>query len=918
MSADYLGPNEVRFGDTIWSVPLSSSPFGSASVGGGTIEHLAFGSNPTGRDCIHMVWAASGAGATERAFSAGIRDAFAVCRGSMIHIRFMLKGAAIQAGWKPAILVKGSSVAYGGNCFYNTVDVNNTALEGTFDWVEVNYSATVNSDFIVSDVLAYVSVDGAKSGECWMTGIRVTVQEAADTMRPSENPNYVQEFQGLRGVQMHPNAPRKDWFDLGGDYGTNLVRHQINTWSNDNPALSDKTNMTQWDAWFAAKLVTLQNALTYARQNGQKIIVSLMTLPGGDDANVSNLVPYSSVYMLKYLDAWRQIATLCLGAPEILAFDVMNEPSYLFRTKPQGPGIDFRVAQIQAIDAIREIDPARWCVFEGTNFGDPTRWNYWKPIDRERIIYSAHMYRPTVYTGEANTALTYPGGAISGRTETSVGIQDFVNAPMTKAMLRDFLEPLRRFSLAYRVPVYLGEFSAPRWAPGVATYLQDVSDIAEEYGWPWTYHAFREANVWDVEYAALPANQGGGVPAVGITDRGAVLRAKFALNSPPYTAAEQSPIAPTISVAETFNDTVLVSWTPARCLIGSWLVEHRAAGGTWTQAAVARDQTSYAISGLAVGTSYEFRVTLINAHGSAESGVATLVKAPVYMLSKVAASPAWAYSVSRKVVASYSGPLMRVRRSSDNAELDIQPIASGANAGLVDSAALLAHVGAGDGFVVTLYDQSGNVRHITQPTAGRQTKIVSAGVVEVVNAKPSMAHIPASSPYLSGSFAPLYGAGASTIIGVARNDAAAADSYLFCESHSTLGTQFIAGVSGSPQSNEVKASYRDDAGSSFVGNGSSVQVSGFTNGALRQFVLVDTGAAIRVASNTTAETQDSTYSRSGRTVTVNQTAIGCRLRGSSADKFPAMHLSELIAFPANISDADKAAIKDDQTRWYGL
>jgi hypothetical protein len=71
-----------------------------------------------------------------------------------------------------------------------------------------------------------------------------------------------------------------------------------------------------------------------------------------------------------------------------------------------------------------------------------------------------------------------------------------------------------------------------------------------------------------------------------------------------------------------------------------------------------------------------------------------------------------AYS-TRRLRTAYAGPLVRVRRSSDNAEADI---GYGAD-GWLDEAALLAHVGAGDGFVTTWYDQSGNGRDATQTTA---------------------------------------------------------------------------------------------------------------------------------------------------------------------------------------------------------
>jgi hypothetical protein len=83
-----------------------------------------------------------------------------------------------------------------------------------------------------------------------------------------------------------------------------------------------------------------------------------------------------------------------------------------------------------------------------------------------------------------------------------------------------------------------------------------------------------------------------------------------------------------------------------------------------------------------------------------------------------------AYS-TRQLRTAYAGPLLRVRRSSDNTEADI---GYGAD-GWLDEASLLAHVGAGDGFVTTWYDQSGNGRDATQTTAGHQPNIVNAGVV---------------------------------------------------------------------------------------------------------------------------------------------------------------------------------------------
>jgi len=89
-----------------------------------------------------------------------------------------------------------------------------------------------------------------------------------------------------------------------------------------------------------------------------------------------------------------------------------------------------------------------------------------------------------------------------------------------------------------------------------------------------------------------------------------------------------------------------------------------------------------------------------------------------------------AYSL-RRLRNAYTGNCIRVRRSSDNAELDI----GFTSTGVLDTAALLAHVGAGDGFVTTIYDQSGNSQHPIQTDANRQPIIVESGATFTRNGK---------------------------------------------------------------------------------------------------------------------------------------------------------------------------------------
>lgn len=90
-----------------------------------------------------------------------------------------------------------------------------------------------------------------------------------------------------------------------------------------------------------------------------------------------------------------------------------------------------------------------------------------------------------------------------------------------------------------------------------------------------------------------------------------------------------------------------------------------------------------------------------------------------------------AYSV-RKLSSAYTGYCMQVRRSSDNALLDIGFTAGGD----LDKSSLLAFVGTDDGFVVIWYDQSGNNKNLTQASNAKQPRIVNSGNIELENTKP--------------------------------------------------------------------------------------------------------------------------------------------------------------------------------------
>lgn len=114
------------------------------------------------------------------------------------------------------------------------------------------------------------------------------------------------------------------------------------------------------------------------------------------------------------------------------------------------------------------------------------------------------------------------------------------------------------------------------------------------------------------------------------------------------------------------------------------------------------------------------------------------------LLEAVASGMSVLYSMRRQREG-YAGPCLRVRRSSDNVESDIGWIGN-----RLDTDALLAFVGPGDGFVSVWYDQSGTARDAIQTLPAKQPYVVQAGATTPFGTKGDIClWNPAQDRYLS-------------------------------------------------------------------------------------------------------------------------------------------------------------------------
>ena len=143
----------------------------------------------------------------------------------------------------------------------------------------------------------------------------------------------------------------------------------------------------------------------------------------------------------------------------------------------------------------------------------------------------------------------------------------------------------------------------------------------------------------------------------------------------------------------------------------------------------------------------------------------------------------------RYVVVGYTGAVVRVRRSSDNAELDFNPTE-------ITDGTLTTWTGSGDGFVTKIYDQSSGDNDMVQATASLQGIIVDAGVLNTEGGKPII-HRSASNDggYLS-TFQPNDGASVKGMFYVGDNNGKT--SMIFGSNTGVNDYGFIA-VSGSTE-----------------------------------------------------------------------------------------------------------------------
>jgi hypothetical protein len=389
------------------------------------------------------------------------------------------------------------------------------SVYGTFDWKLVRFLASVPADAASATLILGLE---QVTGSVWIDDVRVTVVRRR---RSAEEPARVgpiykgHDLPRLRGVMIGRHVGADDLRELGGEWKANHVRWQL-IWGGFPHGPADNGDLEAYGKWLESELERLDALLPVCEEAGIHVLIDLHTPPGGRNRAKDCNLFHEARFQESFVRLWEKIAARYRGNKTVWGYDLVNEPV----EGMVGEGLmDWHALATETARRVRKIDPDHAIIIEPAPWGSPESLEFFEPIDVERVVYSVHMYKPHQFTHqgvyEAPVGVTYPGEIDSRHWD--------------KNALRKALQPAIDYQRDYGVHIYIGEFSAIRWAPGTSAhdYLRDVIEIMEENDWDWAYHAFREWDGWSVEHGRDRNDRS---PIEQPTDRQKLLRGWFGKN----------------------------------------------------------------------------------------------------------------------------------------------------------------------------------------------------------------------------------------------------------------------------------------------------------------------------------------------------------------------------------------------------
>jgi hypothetical protein len=236
--------------------------------------------------------------------------------------------------------------------------------------------------------------------------------------------------------------------------------------------------------------------LNTAKKYGMTCVITMSHFPiSSDSPDMQNTRDFwdSKAYYQEVVETAKILARhFRKRGNELGAYELISEPLVVDNQKTKRPDSWLSLMN-DIVKSIRKYDAKRYIVVTPGPGGLAAGYKNFLPLSDRYIIYGAHMYLPHAYThqGIHNRPLKveYPGRTLFKAWD--------------KQALEESMAPLIEFQNRHNVIVWIGEFSAVRWAAGADTYLKDLIDIFDSHNWGWSYWCYNDYHGWDPDYSTV-------------------------------------------------------------------------------------------------------------------------------------------------------------------------------------------------------------------------------------------------------------------------------------------------------------------------------------------------------------------------------------------------------------------------------
>jgi endoglucanase len=203
----------------------------------------------------------------------------------------------------------------------------------------------------------------------------------------------------------------------------------------------------------------------------------------------------------QFADYWRALARHYSATnPELVSFEILNEPEFHDRYRWQG-------VQTKLAVAIREGAPQHTIIVAGAYWSSESELLFFDPLHDSNIIYNFHFYEPHIFTHQGATwstnyvhylkELPYPSTPENVQAAAAL-LPDAVNRLQAihygldrwnAARIDGEIGQVAAWAKRWNVPVTCNEFGVYRKAANPrdrAAWISDVRTTLEKYGIGWT------------------------------------------------------------------------------------------------------------------------------------------------------------------------------------------------------------------------------------------------------------------------------------------------------------------------------------------------------------------------------------------------------------------------------------------------